>query len=789
MSKRRAKARKTRGHPASSSGSASNRFVGAPPSSGEASGKLIDTAEALIAAETMEHGPAEAAPMDTEFTVEVSTERLKTAIQGLERAKDLAARRQRDHESAKQAIDRQREELRVKEAQQNAEFGTRIEELDDRVAKAKEEQDRLAEEAKRLSEWEARLFELEQAAQSDFAEYRHAQLQQLGEELSRRRASVEVEERQRAQEADLRIGDKEKELAERVAGLDAYEADLDRRRHDLERAQRRLTAREQDLVQEMADLQKAVEARFAGELETLRLDLEAANRRHDAASELARRRANELAKREAAELALGDLSLPEAAAELEELRRRNDELLAELAARPSATVERLADLEARCQELAIDREELLRKNEELQLHIAASRISVAEQQTAQLVNNALEQLNKTLRREIAEQSAELEKLQASNGNTSPFPACVEMDLDPNYSREPELRRGAPSLPTLVQRVRDIIARNERLYYSERDLRCFLGGLAASRLHLLQGISGIGKTRLPLAFARAIGAGYETVAVAAEWRSPQDLMGYYNAFERKFYETDFTKALYRAQLPLFRAKPFFVVLDEMNLSHPEQYFSDILHALELRESGPQRLRLMTSRVDPAPQLLRDGCDLLLPDNIWFVGTANHDETTVSFADKTYDRAHVLELPTKPEQFDPGDTQLIPPISLGALSAAFTDAKENHVDDVAQVLDFLDNELGQRLRQSFGISWGSRLKRQAESFIPVVRAAGGEIGEAADHLLATKVLRKLQGRAEVHSTDLQALRSEIQTLWPQLCDRTQPTDSLRALDDEIRYRGVL
>ncbi|MFF6846139.1 AAA family ATPase [Streptomyces antimycoticus] len=797
MSRARAKNRKAKGR----AGAPAAKSVGGGRSATSESGKesaegLVAKAEAFAASEREQAGEGADAVTHVDLSGEVTVERLAAALQNLLRAQDLANRRQRAYETGMQDVDKQRQALDERETRRKVEHETRStalqalqEELDSRDAGTKVEKEKLAEESKRLAGWEARLFALEQAAHSDFADYRHEQLQKLREELAERRAAAEEEEEQQVKAATRRVAEAELELTQRAAKIDAYGSELDRRAQELVRNERRLTAREQDLVQMEADRRKESEARFAGELEHLRHELDASDRRYEAVAALARSRAEKLAEHGAAELAVGGKSLLEVAAELDELRNRNTELSRELAARPTAALERLADLDARCQELSVDRDDLLRQNEEMRLHIAASRISVAEQQTSQVINNALEQLNKTLRQEISDQSAKLEELESQNGQRSPFPACAEMDLDPTYAREPELRTNTPSLSVLVSRVRAVIAREERLYYSERDLRCFLGGLAASRLHLLQGISGIGKTRLPLAFARAIGAGSATVAVVAEWRSPQDLMGYYNAFERKFYETDFTKALYRARLPLFSSKPYLVVLDEMNLSHPEQYFSDLLHALELRESGPQWLSLMTSRVDPAPRLLRAGCDLLLPDNVWFVGTANHDETTVSFADKTYDRAHVLELPARPEPFDPGDAQPLAPLSLAALNTAFEDARHQYAGDTDKVLDLLDNGLGHRLRQGFGISWGSRLTRQAESFIPVVRAAGGEIGEAADHLLATKVLRKLQGRVEVPANELQALRSELQALWPTVCELTEPTDSLRVLDDEIRYRGVL
>ena len=105
----------------------------------------------------------------------------------------------------------------------------------------------------------------------------------------------------------------------------------------------------------------------------------------------------------------------------------------------------------------------------------------------------------------------------------------------------------------------------------------------------------------------------------------------------------------------------------------------------------------------------------------------------------------------------------------------------------VLEFFDQGLGDRLRGDFGLSWGIRLERQARRFVPVTIAAGGTAGEAADHLLATKVLRKLTGRIEVAAGDLRELRNDISALWDSSFAGTTPAKSLRVLDGQIRSLG--
>src|SRR6476469_7156387 len=104
---------------------------------------------------------------------------------------------------------------------------------------------------------------------------------------------------------------------------------------------------------------------------------------------------------------------------------------------------------------------------------------------------------------------------------------------------------------------------------------------------------------------------------------------------------------------------------MNLAHPEQYLADVFSAME-RPKVEQRLRLMNHVSDLRPNQLDDGLSLPLRPNVWIVGTANHDETTVSFAPKTYDRSHVFELPAQhPPAWDGSERSGREPISLETL----------------------------------------------------------------------------------------------------------------------------
>ncbi|MDI9941513.1 AAA family ATPase [Rhodococcus sp. IEGM 1351] len=417
-------------------------------------------------------------------------------------------------------------------------------------------------------------------------------------------------------------------------------------------------------------------------------------------------------------------------------------------------------------------------------------VNVGELEVLRDERDALASQRETLRQAIAQQKSDWEELQAKESSTNPFPACSGYDADATLARE-LVSRSFGTLADLVNELRNRMAANPTtsFYYSESDVRLFLAGLASSRLHLLQGISGTGKTSLPREFFKALAgdAAVQIVEVQAGWRDKDDLFGYYNAFEKRFAESEFTKALYRALLPANADRPMVVVLDEMNLAHPEQYFSVMLSLLENSSTAQGYLDLLTSQIPHLPKMF-EGSRLPLPKNVWFVGTANHDETTVAFADKTYDRAHVQVLPSMHVPFqasNPG--RAADPVSFELLDEAFMAATRNHTKDVAQVKDFLRSGLREEF-EKFGVGWGNRLERQIDRFVPVVLAGGGDLTEAVDHLVATKLVRKLEDRFGVRPEDLDALAGNIELHWDQLQSHSRPSKTLEALRSESnKLRG--
>lgn len=579
------------------------------------------------------------------------------------------------------------------------------------------------------------------------------------------------------------------ELAAQRKELDDQRKQFDADRAQLRKWRQELTAKEEDLQDTEAIREERVKQAVDAATEELQQrcrHLEEARKRARAQADNLERQADALDELERAfghrdpDLVLQELDQLRAdRAELHRLRLRGVD--DDLANRLAAVVEERDQLQERYDTLAATYAQLERQQ-------AAYEMDMASLQRLKLTAEGWQATAEAYQQAVEDLTLKQNELLRRQSTAPPFPECTKLDV--KYDDEfDQLVEQAPALPQLVDQVHNFIAKQHQLYYPEDDLRCFLAGLAASRLHLLEGISGIGKTQLPQRFAEAIGAESAVVSVGADWRTPQDLMGYYNAFERRFYESEFTQALYRAQCAWFESRPFLLVLDEMNLSHPEQYFNDVLSALEkdARPDAAPELVLMSAGVEPQPRHLIEGRKLLIPPNVWFCGTANQDETTVSFADKTYDRAHVMQLPDRPQRFNAPPTDPAGPLSRAALDKAFRAARSTYRDETGRVMAFLNERLREDFAAGLRLSWGERLYRQLRRFTPVYIAAGGSVSDATDHLVATKILRKLRGRYEIRVDLLRQLHRDLPTTWKKLDQAGDPRKSLHVLEEEIHKRG--
>lgn len=205
-------------------------------------------------------------------------------------------------------------------------------------------------------------------------------------------------------------------------------------------------------------------------------------------------------------------------------------------------------------------------------------------------------------------------------------------------------------------------------------RRYITSLLAKPFVILTGNSGTGKTRISKQFAEYLEwesdegkKNWVIIPVGADWTDNTKILGYYNPLAEdgngKYEKTKIVELIEEANR--HKEIPYFVILDEMNLSHVERYFSDFLSHMETPDT-PSELEGYTRRLD-------------YPENMFVVGTVNIDETTYMFSPKVLDRANVIEFkPQKEDVFKvfsaAGTVGKMVPVNDGSAQAFLKLAKE-------------------------------------------------------------------------------------------------------------------
>jgi hypothetical protein len=306
-----------------------------------------------------------------------------------------------------------------------------------------------------------------------------------------------------------------------------------------------------------------------------------------------------------------------------------------------------------------------------------------------------------------------------------------------------------TLNELVVRFINFSANQLGLYYDRKIISAFFSGMAASKTMILEGISGTGKTSLPYAMGKFFQHDASIIAVQPSWRDRAEMIGYLNEFTKKFNETDFLKAIYETT---YRDDINIIVLDEMNLARVEYYFAELLSLLEMPDHDAWLVDVVPDTQPGDPINLING-KLLLPQNVWFIGTANKDDSTFIITDKVYDRATPIEINTKSQYIDAPKTDGVT-FSYDYLQDLFAQANKDH----PMSLPALDNleKLDNFITKNFKVTFGNRIMKQIRAFVPVYVACGGSEYEALDYMVARKIFRKFEG------LNLPFLQNEINDL---------------------------
>lgn len=310
------------------------------------------------------------------------------------------------------------------------------------------------------------------------------------------------------------------------------------------------------------------------------------------------------------------------------------------------------------------------------------------------------------------------------------------EIDQEYSNYKVKNYGNSfTLPELCENFRNFAASRLHLYYTTHMMQLFISALASTKLVILQGISGTGKTSLAYAWGKFLQHDSCVASVQPSWRDRTELFGYFNEFTKKFNETEVLKEMYIAG---YTDDIYTVILDEMNISRVEYYFAEMLSILEMPNKDEWIVELVPNSWKSDPKKLIGG-KLRIPSNMWYIGTINNDDSTFMVTDKVYDRAMPIDINDKGQVFEAIDT---PPMDINYtyLDNLFREAMEQNAvsQDTLDKIEIMDNYVIQHFR----IAFGNRIVAHMKKFVPVFVGCGGDEIAAVDYFLARKVLRKFE-----------------------------------------------
>ena len=267
-------------------------------------------------------------------------------------------------------------------------------------------------------------------------------------------------------------------------------------------------------------------------------------------------------------------------------------------------------------------------------------------------------------------------------NTRRFSKLFEVDMFYKNYTPPEYDNEI-TLEGICERYRNFACSRMHLYYEIKTVRLFIAGMASTKLIILQGISGTGKTSLPYSFGKFLQVDTTIASVQPSWRDRTELFGYFNEFTKNFNETEVLRRIYDSS---YNDNVNLILLDEMNIARIEYYFAEMLSILEMPNADEWDLDLVPNVWSSDPVHLNHG-RLHIPQNIWYIGTANNDDSTYAISDKVYDRAQPINLDAKGVAFEAPDTEPLT-LSFTHLNALFQEAFEKYpVSEESIVFGFI------------------------------------------------------------------------------------------------------
>ena len=376
------------------------------------------------------------------------------------------------------------------------------------------------------------------------------------------------------------------------------------------------------------------------------------------------------------------------------------------------------------------------------------------------------------KKEEEEKSDEVDK---TADDYSRFYKCTQVDIEIENYVAPEFDNEI-TLPEICDRFRNFACSQLHLYYEPKLIRLFISSFATTRLIILQGISGTGKTSLAYAWGKFLRNPAIIASVQPSWRDRTEIFGYFNEFTKRFNETEVLKKMYEAT---YKEEIYITVLDEMNIARVEYYFAELLSILEMPTREEWVVSLVPSVWPTDPKHLFDG-KLKLPENMWYIGTINNDDSTFAVSDKVYDRAIPIDINSKGKAFDAPYTEWLP-LSYKHLEGMFKECQEKYKvsDENLRKLEELDDYVIEHFRLAFG----NRIVKQLKEFVPAYVGCGGTEIDGIDFVLCHKILRKFE------SLNLSFIRDEIDGLITYLNKHFGKSNMMESKEYLLRLQKLM
>lgn len=481
------------------------------------------------------------------------------------------------------------------------------------------------------------------------------------ENVERERIRAEITKEREAwtnQQDDARkkLNAERTEFEKQKGALSALQSEIEGRKIELEHAERELERKEQRLDQQSQrrneQLQDEVEEQIGERRKSLEV-AEAAIKAENIRLRDALRIQTSLTG--AFEQLKQQLGGKDPAEILRALNSQTDELKRlreELATRPTE------EMRTRYTALELEAKNQKIRAEELERQLASNEADIAEIGCLRRRSSELNAENKSLaqRASIFEGAASAAQAELKRLHT-PHERSEEVEARYKEIRLPHISAEKAKQPIKSSDIDEVTwldgianaSKTYGLHFNRRILNAFHTALKTaewSPLTVLAGVSGTGKSELPRLYSHFGGIYFESLSVQPNWDSQESMLGFFNSIDNKFDAQPVLRFLAQSQQPWSNDYPglqdavCLILLDEMNLAHPELYFAEFLSKFELRR-GRKR-----NDVPFIPVKIGAGMrpyELSLGRNVLWTGTMNQDETTKSLSDKVLDRSIIINFP--------------------------------------------------------------------------------------------------------------------------------------------------